>query len=54
MDTGAEVSVIPPSPAERQRKPRTVSLQAANNTPINNTYGTQSLTLNIGLRHHAF
>ncbi len=49
VDTGAEVSVIPPSKAERKNRQDTYGLIAANNTPIA-TYGTRSLTLNLGLR----
>ena len=49
VDTGAEVSVIPPSHAERKRSQQTFSLQAVNNTAIT-TYGCKSLTLDLGLR----
>ena len=49
VDTGAEVSVIPPSRAERQYRRDSLTLQAANNTSIA-TYGKRSLTLNLGLR----
>jgi cleavage and polyadenylation specificity factor subunit 1 len=48
VDTGAEVSVYPPSRLDKQHK-STFSLQAANNTSIR-TYGTKHLTLNLGLR----
>ena len=48
VDTGAQVSVIPPSPLDKQ-SPSTLTLQAVNNTTIA-TYGTRSLTLNLGLR----
>ena len=48
IDTGAQVSVIPPSPADRNT-PSTLTLQAVNNTRIR-TYGTRSLALNLGLR----
>ena len=47
IDTGAEVSVIPPSQSDRLHKQDLV-LQAANNTSIT-TYGRRSLTLNLGL-----
>ena len=48
VDTGSEVSVIPPTASDRNRShPRT--LQAVNNTPIR-TYGQRSLALNLGLR----
>ncbi len=43
VDTGSEVSVIPPTPTDRR-----CSL-AVNDTPIR-TYGKRSLTLNLGLR----
>lgn len=48
VDTGADVSVVPPSRTEcnRQHGPR---LEAVNNTSIA-TFGTRFLTLNPGLR----
>ncbi len=49
VDTGSEISAIPPSPAERLRSPDPLLLMAVNNTSIR-TYGTRSLTLNLGLR----
>ena len=49
IDTGAEVSVIPASRSDKQHPPLTLSLQAANSTPIA-TYGHKSLCLNLGLR----
>lgn len=49
VDTGAEISVIPPSALDRKHRKDSFSLQAVNNTPIA-TYGTQLHTLNIGLR----
>ena len=49
VDTGAEVSVVPPSPSERLHRRDNLSLQAANNPEIA-TYGTRSLTLDLGLR----
>ena len=49
VDTGSEVSVIPPTVSDRNHShPR--MLHAVNNTPIR-TYGQRSLTLNLGLRH---
>ena len=48
MDTGAEVSVIPPLPNDQHHRTK-LTLQAVNGSPIP-TYGTRSLTLNIGLR----
>ena len=49
VDTGSEVSVIPPTPADRRRSPDPRTLIAVNNSPIN-TYSQRSLTLNLGLR----
>ena len=49
VDTGSEVSVIPPTPADRRRSPDPLTLMAVNHTPIH-TYGKRSLTLNLGLR----
>ncbi len=49
VDTGSEVSVIPPSPTDRRRSPDELTLMAVNDTPIR-TYGKRSLTLNLGLR----
>ena len=49
VDTGAEVSVLPPSRAERTRLHESLTLQAANGSPIA-TYGTRSLTLDLGFR----
>ena len=49
VDTGSEVSVLPPSPSDRRHPPDKLSLMAVNNTPIA-TYGKRSLTLNLGLR----
>nr|VZI06335.1 unnamed protein product [Spirometra erinaceieuropaei] len=48
VDTGAEVSVIPPLRRHRL-KPSQFSFQAANSTTIS-TYGQRSLTLGLGLR----
>ena len=48
VDTGAEISVVPPSALDRKHRKDSFSLQAVNNTPIA-TYGTQLHTLNIGL-----
>ena len=49
VDTGAEVSVIPPSRTVKLSHPDALVLQAANDTPIP-TFGKRSLTLNLGLR----
>ena len=49
VDTGAEVSVIPPSATDRNHRKSNLTLQAVNNTSIA-TYGNRLLTLNIGLR----
>ena len=48
MDTGAAVSVIPPSQTDFKCPQLNFTLQAVNNTSIT-TYGSQSLTLNLGL-----
>ena len=50
VDTGSEVSIIPPSKSERINQQDTFGLLVANNSPIV-TYRTRSLTLNLGLRH---
>ena len=49
VDTGVEISVVPPSALDCKHCNDSFSLQAVNNTPIA-TYGTQLHTLNIGLR----
>ena len=49
VDTGVEVSVIPPSGPRHTLHPTGYSLQAANQSSIA-TYGTRSLTLDLGLR----
>jgi len=49
VDTGAEVSIIPPTPSERTRRQGHFSLQAVNSTTIA-TYGVRLLTLDLGLR----
>ncbi|CAE1310754.1 unnamed protein product [Acanthosepion pharaonis] len=48
VDTGAAISVLPVHDKARQQ-PFQLRLQAANGSSIN-TYGTKSLTLNIGMR----
>ena len=48
IDAGAEVSVLPPRPTDRRSR-QGYNLQAANSSKMA-TYGTQSLTLNLGLR----
>ena len=48
IDTGADVSVFPPSAAEK-RKPASMILQAVNKSAIS-TFGEKSMTLDIGLR----
>ena len=48
VDTGAQVSVLPPTRADRLRKQDSFSLAAVNGTPIA-TFGTRSLALNLGL-----
>ncbi|XP_064470145.1 uncharacterized protein LOC135384893 [Ornithodoros turicata] len=49
VDTGAEISVIPASAADRRRAHSGSNLQAANGTTIK-TYGLRSLTLDLGFR----
>ena len=49
VDTGSEVSVIPPSPSDHTHASDQLTLLAVNNTHIT-TYGTRSLTLNLSLR----
>nr|VZI46490.1 unnamed protein product [Spirometra erinaceieuropaei] len=49
VDTGAQLSVIPPTPADRRCPNPGLFLQAVNISPIT-TFGTCSLSLDIGLR----
>ena len=49
VDTGAEISVIPPVQSDRQHRQCDVHLQAANGVTIA-TFGQHSLTLNLCLR----
>jgi cleavage and polyadenylation specificity factor subunit 1 len=49
IDTGAEISVLPPTKLDKPRRQHGFNLQAANGTTIL-TYGQRSLTLNLGLR----
>lgn len=49
VDTGSEVSAIPPSPTDRRRSPVKLTPMAVNDTPIC-MYRKRSLTLNLGLR----
>lgn len=49
VDTGAAVSVLPPSPTDRKYPQPHFNLQAANGSNIS-TFGRKSLTLNLGLR----
>nr|VZI50019.1 unnamed protein product [Spirometra erinaceieuropaei] len=48
VDSGAEVSVVPPTPAERKTR-SSFCLTAANNSSIF-TFGQRSITLDLGLR----
>uniref|UniRef100_A0A1X7UEZ2 Peptidase A2 domain-containing protein n=1 Tax=Amphimedon queenslandica TaxID=400682 RepID=A0A1X7UEZ2_AMPQE len=50
VDTGAEISVVPPSKSERQHKQQCINLLAANGATIT-TYGLCSITLNLGFCH---
>lgn len=49
IDTGADVSVIPVTEARRKQNNICSQLHAANGSTIN-VYGTQLITLNLGLR----
>ncbi|BHF66550.1 hypothetical protein SprV_0200957100 [Sparganum proliferum] len=49
VDTEAQISVVPPTAADRRFPSPGLHLQAANCSPIP-TFGSLSLTLNIGLR----
>ena len=49
IETGAEVSLLPPTPVDRQCKLQFTPLPAANGSVIT-TYGQRSLTLDLGLR----
>ncbi|BHF59593.1 hypothetical protein SprV_0100255300 [Sparganum proliferum] len=49
VDTGAQINVVPPTPVDRRCPSPGLHLQAANCSPIS-TFGSRSLTLNIGLR----
>ncbi|CAH8462440.1 unnamed protein product [Dicrocoelium dendriticum] len=49
IDTGADISVIPPSQGQHALKQSSLRLTAANGTCIS-TFGQRSLTLNLGLR----
>ncbi|BHF71785.1 hypothetical protein SprV_0401484500 [Sparganum proliferum] len=49
VDTGAQISVVPPTPVDRRCPSPGLHLQAANCSPTS-TFGSRSLTLNIGLR----
>lgn len=49
VDTGADISVIPPTRNQRCKPERRNFLYAANKTPIK-TFGEKLLTLNLGLR----
>ena len=50
VDTGTEVSIIPPSVPPHTHRASRYSLQAVNQSSIA-TFETRSLTLNLGLRH---
>ncbi len=49
IDTGADISVIPPNHQEKGNAPCLFKLFAANGSQIK-TYGNKSVTLNLGLR----
>ncbi|UYV63747.1 hypothetical protein LAZ67_2005485 [Cordylochernes scorpioides] len=48
LDTGAEISVLPPRPEDRRYGPTNFTLTPANNSPIK-TYGERFLNLDLGL-----
>ena len=52
VDTGTQVSVIPPTSLQQKHRHDGFQLQAVNNSPIA-TYGNQLLTLDLGL-HRSF
>lgn len=49
MDTGADISVIPPNAREKGNAPCLFKLSAANGSQIR-TYGSKMISLNLGLR----
>lgn len=49
VDTGADISVVPPTSKERLNAPCLFKLFAANGSTIK-TYGSKSIALNLGLR----
>lgn len=49
VDTGAEVSLVPPTRLDRARGTSSVTLQAVNASPIS-TFGLRSLAIDVGLR----
>lgn len=50
IDTGADISVIPPSSKEKRFAPCQFQLFAANGTQIK-TYGSKKVNLDLGLQH---
>ncbi|XP_064456883.1 uncharacterized protein LOC135367514 [Ornithodoros turicata] len=51
VDTEADVSVVPPTPAEKRHRRPGSALQAVNKSSIS-TYGQRSVTLDLGLRRN--
>lgn len=49
IDTGADISVIPPTSQEKKKAPCQFKLFAANGSEIK-TYGSKKVTLDLGLR----
>ena len=49
VDTGAEVSIVPPTPQDRQCRKSDFVLEAVNKAQIP-TFGQRSLTIDLGLR----
>lgn len=51
IDTGADVSVLPPASQKKQIKPTDFKLYAANGTEIT-TYGSKTIDVDLGLRRN--
>lgn len=51
IDTGADISVLPASPNDRQKSKSVFDLVAANGSPIN-TYGKKCIHVSFGLRRN--
>lgn len=51
IDTGADVSVLPPRDIDKSNPPHSIALFAANGTPIR-TFGERRMSLTLGLRRY--